>query len=319
MAVSKVYAISDEDFQQLIKSSKNFSQCIATLGYEPNGRHAYDLIRRRCNELNISYSHFYVEGNGASFFSTQSLDDILVKNSTYQNISSLKKRLLNSNLLEYKCALCGNTGEWQGKPLTLQLDHINGENHDNRLENLRWVCPNCNSQLDTTNGKNIKNKHKVEHKYFCSECGKPVSRGQTRCKKCASFKSRKVARPDALKLAKMVKENGFAFVGKQYGVSGRAVQKWFEDFGIPYRKQELIAWYNEQIGIEEKPKEEKPKGVFSQPKPVKQIDPNTGNVINTFSSQKAACKALGVHPSDHIGQVCKGIRKTAYKYFWQYV
>lgn len=149
MAVSKVYAISDEDFQQLIKSSKNFSQCIAALGYKPNGRHAYDLIRRRCNELNISYSHFYVEGNGANFFSTQSLDDILVKNSTYQNISSLKKRLLNSNLLEYKCALCGNTGEWQGKPLILQLDHINGEHLDHRLENLRFLCPNCHSQTET--------------------------------------------------------------------------------------------------------------------------------------------------------------------------
>ena len=61
----------------------------------------------------------------------------------------MKKGLLNSNLLEYKCALCGNTGEWQGKPLTLQLDHINGEHLDHRLENLRFLCPNCHSQTET--------------------------------------------------------------------------------------------------------------------------------------------------------------------------
>ena len=43
-----------------------------------------------------------------------------------------------------------------GKVLTLILDHKNGHNHDDRLENLRWVCPNCNQQLDTTNGRNVK-------------------------------------------------------------------------------------------------------------------------------------------------------------------
>jgi 5-methylcytosine-specific restriction endonuclease McrA len=68
----------------------------------------------------------------------------------------LKSRLLKEKLIEYKCVKCGNTGEWQGEPLSLQLDHINGNNKDHRLENLRLLCPNCHSQTKTYSGKNSK-------------------------------------------------------------------------------------------------------------------------------------------------------------------
>ena len=79
---------------------------------------------------------------------------ILVENSTYANISRLKIRLINEGRLEYKCACCGNIGEWQGQKLTLQLDHINGKNNDHRIENLRFLCPNCHSITETYAGKN---------------------------------------------------------------------------------------------------------------------------------------------------------------------
>ena len=62
------------------------------------------------------------------------------------------KGLLSS--LEYKCE-CGITDTWQGKKITLELDHINGINSDNRIENLRYLCPNCHSQTPTFRGRNI--------------------------------------------------------------------------------------------------------------------------------------------------------------------
>ena len=68
---------------------------------------------------------------------------------------TLRKWYIEGDYTPYKCAICGLSPYWNGQPLTLILDHINGENHDNRLENLRWVCPNCNQQLPTTNGKNL--------------------------------------------------------------------------------------------------------------------------------------------------------------------
>ena len=54
---------------------------------------------------------------------------------------------------EHKCESCG-ISEWLGKPLSLELDYINGDRYDNRLQNLRILCPNCHAQTDTYRGKN---------------------------------------------------------------------------------------------------------------------------------------------------------------------
>lgn len=87
------------------------------------------------------------------------LSEILVENSTYSR-GRLKNRLISERKLENKCAICGLT-EWNNKLIVLHLDHINGINNDNRLENLRLLCPNCHSQtLTYCRNKNKKNKLK---------------------------------------------------------------------------------------------------------------------------------------------------------------
>lgn len=70
--------------------------------------------------------------------------------------TNLKKRLLEAGLLENRCGIC-RLSEWQGKPLSIQIDHINGIRNDNRLENLRMLCPNCHSQTETFASRNWKN------------------------------------------------------------------------------------------------------------------------------------------------------------------
>lgn len=80
-------------------------------------------------------------------------EQIFVENSSY-NRKSLKKRILDDELIEYVCDICGLGPEWNGKPMTLVLDHINGVNNDNRLENIRFVCNNCDSQLPTYKSRN---------------------------------------------------------------------------------------------------------------------------------------------------------------------
>ena len=67
------------------------------------------------------------------------LDKVMVENSTYARCC-VKKRILDNNILEYRCEICGIGPEWNDKPMPLILDHINGKNNDNRLENLRFVC-----------------------------------------------------------------------------------------------------------------------------------------------------------------------------------
>ena len=80
------------------------------------------------------------------------------------NRERFKSCLIKSGLLENKCANCNQLPKWDNKPLVLVLDHINGINNDNRLENLRLLCPNCNSQTETFSGKNRKTKTQVKTK-----------------------------------------------------------------------------------------------------------------------------------------------------------
>lgn len=70
----------------------------------------------------------------------------------------VKRKILNRGLIPYICSICGIGPEWMGKPMPLILDHINGTNNDNRLENLRFVCSNCECQLPTYKSRNIKRK-----------------------------------------------------------------------------------------------------------------------------------------------------------------
>jgi 5-methylcytosine-specific restriction endonuclease McrA len=79
-------------------------------------------------------------------------EEVFVENSTYAR-HKIKDRIIRQSLKPYICQECGLDGNWNGKVLSLQLDHINGINNDNRLENLRFLCPNCHSQTDTWCGK----------------------------------------------------------------------------------------------------------------------------------------------------------------------
>ena len=151
---SKVYLVSDEEFRKIISESYSYSEVLRKLGLGTRGGSSTDTLKRRIKELNCSIEHFDRAKSGV--YKKYSIEEILVENSTYANISSLKQRLIKEGLLEYRCAICG-IDKWLDKPISLQLDHINGKNNDHRLSNLRFLCPNCHSQTDTYAGKNKSN------------------------------------------------------------------------------------------------------------------------------------------------------------------
>lgn len=151
--ISKTHLVSEQQFKEIVETSNSYAECCRKLGLCDKGRHGVDAIKKRCNELNIIPTHFNRSGHSNS--KKYTIEEILIENSTYKNIERLKIRLVNENKLKYQCAICGNLGEWNNQPLTLQLDHINGIHTDHRLENLRFLCPNCHAQTDTYSGKNI--------------------------------------------------------------------------------------------------------------------------------------------------------------------
>ena len=117
------------------------------------GKMAHELdvpfitIWRRAQRLNL---HFPGKGSGKKLDLTEILEG---KHPQYPGIK-LSRRLKKEKIIENKCDECGIT-EWNGKPIVLHLDHINGKRTDHRLENLRLLCPNCHSQTDTYCGRNI--------------------------------------------------------------------------------------------------------------------------------------------------------------------
>ena len=145
--------ISIEDLKELVSKSTTMTQVMTKLGYTANMGNSYILVKKYLDDNNIDTSHFKGKAHGTTDTSRYSLDDILVENCKYSNMSSLKRRVLKAGLLKKRCAICG-IDSWLGKPIVLQLDHINGNNRDNRIENLRLLCPNCHSQTETFCRKN---------------------------------------------------------------------------------------------------------------------------------------------------------------------
>jgi uncharacterized protein YlaI len=110
-------------------------------------------LKKAYNEGRKDCSQFDGKRGWAKNKTLLDLNDIFTVNSHRSN-GIIIKSLLNNKLKNYVCEIC-SLSEWNDKPLKLHLDHINGKNIDNRLENLRFLCPNCHSQTETYCGKSI--------------------------------------------------------------------------------------------------------------------------------------------------------------------
>lgn len=143
---SKIYEVSDSEFIKIVNDSNSFNGILKKFGMS-HGRGQQEILKKRCNELNLDVSRF--NKNGGGIIKRIDSSNIFVKNSPYTSSYHTSKRIQKEKLIEYKCAICGNIGIWNDKKLSLQLDHINGDRKDNRLENLRFLCPNCHTQTET--------------------------------------------------------------------------------------------------------------------------------------------------------------------------
>ena len=220
-----------EQLIYLVNNSSSLSDVLRKQGKSVSGT-AIHILKQKLEEYGIPY--FFVKEKEIKALS---LNEILTRDKPYSS-EKLKRRLIQEGLKVDVCEVCGQLPIWNGKPLKLQLDHINGNHNDNRLENLRIICPNCHTQTDT-----FGNKKSKRHNY-CIDCGTEINLKSKRCVTCSRKTRRRFTvqpenRPSKEELLELIKTKSFVEIGKMFGVQDNAIRKWCKSYGIPHTKAQI--------------------------------------------------------------------------------
>jgi hypothetical protein len=145
-------------FEAACDGARSVAQVMERLGLDPRRKLGRRAVERRMRERGVDPSALPGQGwsraNGDPPRYRKPLSEILVAGRVISSTEKLKERLVGEGILDWRCAVCC-LETWRSKRLVLQLDHINGDRRDNRIGNLRFLCPNCHSQTDTFAGKNM--------------------------------------------------------------------------------------------------------------------------------------------------------------------
>ena len=142
---------SDDRIRAAVASTICFNDTLRSLGISPRGGSVYYNIKRRIKQLKIDTSHHLgraAKAGPRGSCKRKTVDDIFVFGREVQR--SLLLRAMIESGIPYKCSTCSNTGEWQGLPLKLDIDHIDGNRRNCLRNNVRFACPNCHSQYPTS-------------------------------------------------------------------------------------------------------------------------------------------------------------------------
>lgn len=222
-----------------VRENVSLSGVLRSLGLPATGGH-WHTLRKYLALYSADTSHFtgQAHNRGKTFPGLKGvpLDEVLVVGRWFSR-SALKVKLLKAKLLVAECAFC-KISEWQGSKLSLHLDHINGIPNDNRLENLRLLCPNCHSQTDTYCGRNKKTKYpKIVRpsKQPIAQLREPKPKkppADPNWRHNPRPGARKVVRPSAAELSKLVWEQPTSAVALKFGVCDNAIGKWCREAGV---------------------------------------------------------------------------------------
>lgn len=145
---------------ELCKDSYSYAEVLKKAGRQQGGG-TQATLKKKIEEYGIDISHFTGQKwhespnqkNNVISREQYSLEEVFIKNSPVTQ-KVLRGYIERHNILEYKCQTCGCDGNWQNGVIALEVDHINGDNTDNRIENLRYLCPNCHALTETYRGRN---------------------------------------------------------------------------------------------------------------------------------------------------------------------
>ena len=154
---------SKENLQKICADSYSYAEVIRKLGNIPRGGN-YAIIKKYINLYDIDTSHFTHRNwrNSPNQINNPNLhrgteqwtyDTLFVKN-CIAGRKEVRRYIIRHNIFPYKCQTCGCDGNWMNGVIALELDHIDGDNTNNEINNLRFLCPNCHALTSTYRGKN---------------------------------------------------------------------------------------------------------------------------------------------------------------------
>jgi hypothetical protein len=228
---------SEVQAREAIAASLSYSDALRRLGMRPAGGN-HRTIRRYAEEVwRIPVDHFDPGAARRTPLRREAvpLEEVLVERSRYQR-ARLRERLFDAGLKERRCELCGQGELWRGRRMSLILDHVNGVADDNRLANLRVVCPNCNATLDTHCGRNSAYPPMERACLLCGTAFRPRAERQRYCSRACGQRAPRRSRPQLAlgraerppyeQLVAEIEAFGYLAVGRRYGVSDNAIRKW---------------------------------------------------------------------------------------------
>jgi hypothetical protein len=234
---------TEDEARESIAESLSYAEALRRMGMCASGG-AAPILKKWAAAWGISTTHFDPAKARLKGLRTiaRPLEEILVEGSTYHR-GHLKRRLFDEGLKPRACELCGQGEIWNGRRLSLILDHVNGVSTDNRLDNLRIVCPNCAATLDTHCGRTLR---QPIGEVPCMRCGKAFLPRGPRQRYCSAYCGqrwdrrpgtpnlalRRVERPPYDTLREEIDRLGYSTVGRKYGVSDNAIRKWVRQYQL---------------------------------------------------------------------------------------